>query len=147
MKKKDLTNLNLYGIINTEVRKETNRKNKRSRLKVTERKSIMANTMKKSEVLANARESALSTLGLLDIPGVRQIGPCEFAFPAGESPDGETVYARVKVSAANYKATEKTPAFDIEGAAGDYAAEVEEKAKAAAEKAAERERKAASKRK
>ena len=30
----------------------------------------MANTMKKSEVLANARESALSTLGLLDIPGV-----------------------------------------------------------------------------
>ena len=104
----------------------------------------MANTMKKSEVLANARESALSTLGLLDIPGVRQIGPCEFAFPAGESPDGETVYARVKVSAANYKATEKTPAFDIEGA---YAAEVEEKAKAAAEKAAERERKAASKRK
>ena len=142
-----MTNLNLYGIINTEVRKETNRKNKRSRLKVTERKSIMANTMKKSEVLANARESALSTLGLLDIPGVRQIGPCEFAFPAGESPDGETVYARVKVSAANYKATEKTPAFDIEGAAGDYAAEVEEKAKAAAEKAAERERKAASKRK
>lgn len=107
----------------------------------------MANTMKKSEVLANARESALSTLGLLDIPGVRQIGPCEFAFPAGESPDGETVYARVKVSAANYKATEKIPAFDIEGAAGDYAAEVEEKAKAAAEKAAERERKAASKRK
>ena len=67
-----MTNLNLYGIINTEVRKETNRKNKRSRLKVTERKSIMANTMKKSEVLANARESALSTLGLLDIPGVRQ---------------------------------------------------------------------------
>lgn len=107
----------------------------------------MANTMKKSEVLANARESALATLGLLDVPGVRQIGPCEFAFPAGESPDGETVYARVKVSAANYKATEKTPAFDIEGAAGDYATEVEEKAKAAAEKAAERERKAASKRK
>jgi hypothetical protein len=145
--KKDLTNPILYGIINTEVRKETNRKNKRSRLKVTERKSIMANTMKKSEVLANARESALATLGLLDVPGVRQIGPCEFAFPAGESPDGETVYARVKVSAANYKATEKTPAFDIEGAAGDYAVEVEEKAKAAAEKAAERERKAASKRK
>lgn len=107
----------------------------------------MANTMKKSEVLANARESALATLGLLDVPGVRQIGPCEFAFPAGESPDGETVYARVKVSAANYKGTEKTPAFDIEGAAGDYAAEVEEKAKAAAEKAAERESKAASKRK
>ncbi len=105
----------------------------------------MANTMKKSEVLANARESALATLGLLDVPGVRQIGPCEFAFPASESPDGETVYARVKVSAANYKSTEKTPAFDIEGAAGDYAAEVEEKAKAAAEKAAERERKAASK--
>ena len=98
----------------------------------------MANTMKKSEVLANARESALATLGLLDVSGVRQIGPCEFAFPAGESPDGETVYARVKVSAANYKATEKTPA-------GDYAVEVEEKAKAAAEKAAERERKAASK--
>lgn len=44
------------------------------------------------------------------------------------------MYARVKVSAANYKATEKTPAFDIEGAAGDYAAEVEEKAKAAAKR-------------
>lgn len=41
----------------------------------------MANTMKKSEVLANARESALSTLGLLDIPGVRQIGRANSRFP------------------------------------------------------------------
>lgn len=105
----------------------------------------MANTMKKSEVLANTRAKAIEILGLLNVPNVRQIGSSEYAFPAGESPDGETVYARVKVTAANYKSTEKTPAFDIEGAAGDYLAEMEEKERAAAEKQAEKERKMAKK--
>ena len=105
----------------------------------------MANTMKKSEVQSAARAAAHDILNFQSIEGLRQIGPDEYAFPAYTTPEGDTVFYSFKGAVKNWKSTEKIAAFDIEGAAGDYAAEVEEKIKAAAEKAAERERKAAKK--
>ena len=105
----------------------------------------MATTMKKSEVQSATRAAAHDILNFQDIEGLRQIGPDEYAFPAYTTPEGDTVFYSFKGAVKNWKSTEKIAAFDIEGAAGDYAAEVEEKIKAAAEKAAERERKAAKK--
>lgn len=105
----------------------------------------MATTMKKSEIQTAAREVAHKIMNFEGIEGLRQIGPDEYAFPAYTTPDGDTVFYSFKGAVKNWKSTEKVTAFDIEGAAGDYAAEVEEKIKAAAEKAAERERKAAKK--
>ena len=105
----------------------------------------MATTMKKSEVQSATRAAAHDILNFQGIEGLRQIGPDEYAFPAYTTPDGDTVFYSFKGAVKNWKSTEKVVAFDIEGAAGDYAAEVEEKIKAATEKAAERERKAAKK--
>lgn len=107
----------------------------------------MATTMKKSEVQAAARAAAHEVLNFKAIEGLRQIGPDEFAFPAYTTPEGDTVYYSFKGAVKNWKSTEKVAAFDIEEAAGDYQADVEFKEKAAAEKAAEKARKAASKKK
>lgn len=104
-------------------------------------------TMKKSEVQAATRAAAHEVLNFKGIEGLRQIGPDEFAFPAYTTPEGDTVYYSFKGAVKNWKSTEKVTAFDIEEAAADYQADVESKEKAAAEKAAERERKLAAKKK
>lgn len=94
----------------------------------------MANTISKSEILSNARTMAIDLLKINDVFGVAQIGPSEYAFPTITTPDGAPVYVKVKITAANFKGTEKVPAFDITTAADNYKLEVAEKAKAAEEK-------------
>lgn len=97
----------------------------------------MSATMKKAEILSAAKSNVISAI----LPeGARQIGASTFALST--EVDGVTCWVKVAFTCANPIATEKVPAFDIEGACGDWEEERERKERVAAEKAAEKERKA-----
>lgn len=94
----------------------------------------MANSMKKSEILATIKANALSQLNL-DALNAVQIDVGVWAIPTGEI-DGITTYAKVAVTAANPIGTDKVPAFDLDAAVDAFNTENEVKATKAAERKA-----------
>ena len=100
----------------------------------------MSTTMKKAEILSTAKANVI---GAILPDSARQIGAATYAIPT--EVDGVPCWVKVAFTCANPIATEKVPAFDIEGACGDWEEERERKERGAAEKAAEKERKAAEK--
>lgn len=73
--------------------------------------------------------------------GTIQVG--DYAYAISTEVDGELRYAVVTYTAKNNKATKTADAFDPEAARAEWLTNKEIKEKAAAEKAAEKERKAA----
>lgn len=102
--------------------------------------------MKKSEVQAFVRNTAIEELGLQNCGTL--IGKNKYAVPV-QTPENGTVYATVTISCTNFASTEKTEAFDLEKAISDYEEDTrrhaEEMAAKAAARAAEREAKKAAK--
>lgn len=95
----------------------------------------MAETIKKTELQAQAREAAISRFGF---GGEILIGTNEYAVPSGVM-DGETeIYVSIKVTAKNSRETDEVPAFDIDTASAAYQAELAEKAAKAEKKAADK---------
>lgn len=95
----------------------------------------------KAQVDAIVRESAIATLGVEEVG--TQIGASTYAIPV--EVEGEVVYAKVAITAAQRTATKAYPAFDLDVAVAKYEAEVAEKAAKAAEREAEKAAKLAAK--
>lgn len=91
----------------------------------------MATKINKNELDAMVRNGAIATLGLTEVG--TQIGTSTYAIPV-ETPEG-TFYAKVAVTAAQRTATKVYPAFDLDVAVENYAAEVAEKEAKARERA------------
>lgn len=90
--------------------------------------------MKTIEVQNFVKNTVIAQLGI-DTCGT-EIGRGVYAIPV-ETPENGTVYAKVSVTCTKFAATEKTAAFDLEGAVAKFEADEAEKAeKAAARKAA-----------
>lgn len=98
--------------------------------------------MKTVEVQNFVKNSVIDNLGLSDIG--TEIGRGVYAIPV-ETPENGTVYAKVSVSCTRFSATEKTAAFDLDGAIAKFEADEAEKAEKAAARAAKAAEKAAKK--
>lgn len=87
------------------------------------------------------RESAIATLGIAEAG--TQIGASTYAIPV--EVEGEVVYAKVAITAAQRTKTKAVEAFDLETAVAKYAKEVAEKEAKAAEREAAKAAKLAAK--
>ena len=87
------------------------------------------------------RESAIATLGIAEAG--TQIGASTYAIPV--EVDGEVVYAKVAITAAQRTKTKAVEAFDLDVAVAKYAEEVAAKEEKAAARAAEKAAKLAAK--
>lgn len=71
-------------------------------------------------------------------PEAVQIDDYTYAIPAGTAPDnGHPIYAKVEISTPNWYRTVKTEPFNLDEKVASYNAELEERARKAAEKARE----------
>lgn len=95
----------------------------------------------KSQMDALIRESAIATLGIEEAG--TQIGASTYAIPV--EIEGETVYAKVAITAAQRTDTKTVKAFDLDAAVAKYAEEVAEKEAKAAEREAAKAAKLATK--
>lgn len=98
--------------------------------------------MKTVEIQNFVKNSVIDSLGLAERG--TEIGRGVYAIPV-ETPENGTVYAKVTVTCTKFTATEKTVAFDLDGAVAKFQADEDEKAAKAAERKAAAEAKAAAK--
>lgn len=94
---------------------------------------------KKAERDAAVKSAVFNALGLNEVEGLAKIGSSNYVIPVEYN--GETIYCGIDLTAKNPKATEKTPAFDVDAAVAKYEEHVAEMtAKAAARAAAKAEK-------
>lgn len=105
------------------------------------RKRFIMTKLTKAQMDTLVRESAIATLGIAEAG--TQIGASTYAIPV--EVEGEVVYAKVAITAAQRTDTKTVKAFDLEVAVAKYAEEVAEKAAKAAEREAEKAAKLAAK--
>ena len=94
--------------------------------------------LKKTEVQANAKKQALSRVDLTD---AIQIDTSEYAVKTVVEGYANPIWVKIKITAANDKATKVNPAFDPEVAAQKYREKVEDARLEAEAKAAKAKRK------
>jgi hypothetical protein len=105
------------------------------------RKRFIMTKLTKAQMDALVRESAIATLGVEE--SGTQIGASTYAIPV--EIDGEVVYAKVAITAAQRTDTKAVKAFDLETAVAKYAEEVAAKEEKAAAREAEKAAKLAAK--
>lgn len=102
-----------------------------------------------TEVREAAKREVIEATNVTSIPGVRQIGPSEYAIPTNQTDaEGKTIYVAVTFTAKNNKGSEgKRPVapFDVDAAEAAYREKVSEAERKAQEKAAEKAKKEAEK--
>lgn len=94
----------------------------------------------KIDIRTEVKENVVAQV-LAAIPTAVKIDDYTYAVPMGVAEDnGNPIYAKIEVSAPNWYDTKNTPAFNLQNKVAAYEAELAERERKAAEKAAKKDK-------